>query len=219
VTRGDRALDEGSRRDRAGIPVALEQGMSNQLKGKRVAILVANGFEHSELKQPRKALRDAGAKVEIVSLKKDRVKSWKHHDWGDEFDVDAHIDAAFERQYDALVLPGGVMSPDMLRMDERAVAFVKQFANDGKPIAAICHGPWTLIEADVVRDRRVTSYPSLATDLRNAGAKWVDEECVVDGNLITSRRPDDLPAFCAQLVSVIAQASNGKSKVSHPLGA
>jgi protease I len=188
--------------------------MSSELKGKRVAILVANGFEHSELKQPRKALRDAGAKVDIVSLKKDIVTSWKRHDWGDDFDVDVHIDAAFERKYDALVLPGGVMSPDTLRMDARAIAFVKQFANDKKPIAAICHGPWTLIEADVVRGRKVTSYPSLATDLRNAGAKWVDEEVVVDGNLVTSRRPQDLPAFCAELKRVILGAANGTARTT-----
>jgi len=179
--------------------------MPNRLTGKRVALLVTNGFERSELVEPRDALLAEGAVVEIVSLKKDAVKSWNHKDWGEEFPVDEHIDEAWSKAYDALVLPGGVMNPDFLRMDERAVEFVKKFVTSGKAVGAICHGPWTLVEADVVRGRRVTSYPSLKTDLRNAGAEWVDSEVVVDQNLVTSRRPDDLPAFCAQLVEVIAQ--------------
>ncbi|HEX2880538.1 MAG TPA: type 1 glutamine amidotransferase domain-containing protein [Polyangiaceae bacterium] len=181
--------------------------MHNELSGKRAAILVTNGFERSELIEPLQALRSHGAEVDIVSLKKDAVKSWEHSDWGDELHVDRHIDEADARNYDALVLPGGVMNPDFLRMDERAVAFVRQFALDGKLIAAICHGPWTLVEADVVRERRLTSFPSLKTDLTNAGADWVDEEVVVDENFVTSRRPDDLPAFCATLVSVLAGRS------------
>ena len=179
--------------------------MADRLSGKRVAILVTNGFERSELVEPRNALHAEGASVEIVSLKKEAVKSWNHQQWGEEFEIDEHIDEALSKHYDALVLPGGVMNPDFLRMDERAVAFVRKFVTGGKPVGAICHGAWTLVEADVVRGRRVTSYPSLKTDLRNAGADWVDGEVVVDQNLVTSRRPDDLPAFCAQLVEVIAQ--------------
>lgn len=179
--------------------------MTDRLTGKRVAMLVTNGFEREELVAPRQALLAEGATVEIVSLKKEAVKSWNHKEWGEEFAVDEHIDEALTKSYDALVLPGGVMNPDFLRMDERAVAFVKKLVTSGKPVGAICHGAWTLVEADVVRGRRVTSYPSLKTDLRNAGAEWLDAEVVVDQNLVTSRRPDDLPAFCGQLVEVIAQ--------------
>jgi protease I len=193
--------------------------MSKQLKNKRIAILVTNGFEHSELVEPKRVLEQEGATAEIVSLKKDAVKSWKNHDWGEELPVDVHIEDARERDYDALLLPGGVMNPDYLRMDPRAVGFVKQFAESGKPIAAICHGPWTLVEADVVRGRRVTSYPSLATDLRNAGAEWADEEVVVDGNLVTSRRPDDLPAFCAKLVRAVARADTPARAAASATGA
>ena len=179
--------------------------MSNELKGKKVAMLVTNGFEQVELTEPRKALREAGADVDVVSLKKDKVKAWNHKEWGEEFEVDAHIDAAKVDDYDALVLPGGVMNPDYLRLDSRAVEFATEFSSSGKPVAAICHGPWTLIEADVVRDRRVTSYPSLRTDLVNAGARWVDEPVVVDRNLITSRRPEDLPAFCQALIESLRE--------------
>jgi len=178
--------------------------MSNELKGKKVAILVTNGFEQVELTEPRKALLEAGADVDIVSLKKGTVKAWNHKDWGEEFEVDAHIDAAKVDEYDALVLPGGVMNPDYLRLDPRAVDFVGNFTRSGKPVAAICHAPWTLIEANVVRGRRVTSYPSLRTDLINAGARWVDEHVVVDRNLITSRRPDDLPAFCQVVITSLS---------------
>lgn len=178
--------------------------MANRLSGRKVALLVTNGFERSELVEPRRALEAEGARAEILSLKKEAVKSWNHKEWGEEFQIDAHIDEADERNYDALVLPGGVMNPDYLRMDERAVAFVRKFATSGKPVGAICHGPWTLIEADVVRGRRLTSYPSLRTDLRNAGANWTDEEVVVDGNFVTSRRPEDLPAFCSKLIDLIA---------------
>jgi protease I len=174
--------------------------MTNQLRGKKVAILVTNGFEQSELTEPRDALIAAGATPHVVSLKKDAVRSWSHKEWGEEFHVDAHIDAVSVEDYDALVLPGGVMNPDYLRLDPRAVEFVRKFVRSGKPVAAICHAPWTLIEADVVRGKRVTSYPSLRTDLINAGANWVDAEVVTDSNLITSRRPDDLPAFCRTLI-------------------
>jgi protease I len=179
--------------------------MSKELKSKKVAMLVANGFEQVELTEPRKALLEAGAQVEIVSLKKDAVKAWNHKDWGEEFEVDRHIDTAKVDDYDALVLPGGVMNPDYLRLDPRAVDFVGTFARSGKPVAAICHAPWTLIEADVVRGRRLASYPSLRTDLVNAGARWIDEPVVVDHNLITSRRPDDLPAFCQALIESLSR--------------
>ncbi|MFA7522420.1 MAG: type 1 glutamine amidotransferase domain-containing protein [Halothiobacillaceae bacterium] len=178
--------------------------MSQRLDGKRVALLVADGFEQIELTEPKQALEQAGARAEIVSPAGDQVKGWQHTDWGDVFDVDAALDSASASDYDALVLPGGVMSPDRLRSNKQAVAFVRDFFNQNKPVAAICHGGWTLIEADVVRGRRMTSYPSIQTDLKNAGANWVDEEVVVDDNLVTSRSPDDLPAFNAHMVEKIA---------------
>lgn len=183
---------------------------SKTLKGKKVALLVAKGFEEVELTEPRKALEQAGAETDIVSIEKDKVRSWKFTDWGGEFDVDAHIADARAEDYDALVLPGGVMNPDFLRMDERAVRFVRAFAKAGKPIGAICHGPWTLVEADAVRGRRVTSYPSLRTDLGNAGANWIDAEVIVDKGLVTSRNPRDLPAFCAKLVEEVAEGRHDK---------
>jgi protease I len=191
--------------------------MSNELKNKKVAMLVANGFEQVELTEPRRALRDAGANVDIVSLKKEAVKAWNHKEWGEEFEVDIHIDAAKIDDYDALVLPGGVMNPDYLRLDARAVDFVGRFVRSGKPVAAICHAPWTLIEADVVRGRRLASYPSLRTDLVNAGARFVDEPVVVDKNLITSRRPDDLPAFCQALLASLS--SNARVRTDPAMGA
>jgi protease I len=173
------------------------------MANKRAAILVTNGFEQVELVEPRNALTGAGATVDIVSLKKEKVRAWNANDWGDEFQIDLHIEDARVDDYDLLVLPGGVMNPDFLRMDARAVDFVRRFVGSGKPVAAICHGPWTLIEAGVVRGRRLTSYNSLRTDLTNAGAQWEDDEVVIDANLISSRRPDDLPAFCRALVSAI----------------
>jgi protease I len=191
--------------------------MSNELKNKKVAMLVTNGFEQVELTEPRKALREVGANVDIVSLKKEAVKAWNHGEWGEEFEVDVHIDAAKIDDYDALVLPGGVMNPDYLRLDARAVDFVAKFVRSGKPVAAICHAPWTLIEADVVRGRRLASYPSLRTDLVNAGARFVDEPVVVDKNLITSRRPDDLPAFCQALLASLS--SNARVRTDPALGA
>lgn len=169
--------------------------MAHELRNRRVAALVTNGFELSELLEPRRALQEAGAEVDVVGLDTGAVRGWNHTDWGDRVNVDEAISQVSADDYDALLLPGGVMSPDKLRMDERAVAFVRAFADAGKPIAAICHGPWTLIEAGAVAGRRMTSYPSLRTDLVNAGADWVDEPAVVDGNLITSRRPDDIPTF------------------------
>ena len=161
----------------------------------RVAILVADGFEQVELEKPRKALDEAGAKTSIVSPKKDRVKGWNFTDWGEELPVDVPLEQAKADDFDALLLPGGVINPDKLRMDPKAVQFVKAFFDAGKPVAAICHGPWTIIEAGEAKGRRIASWPSLKTDLRNAGAEWVDEEVVRDGNLVSSRKPDDIPAF------------------------
>src|SRR6266481_9809806 len=165
------------------------------LKGKTIAILATDGFEQSELIEPRKALDQAGAKTVVISPKPGSIRGWKSKDWGDEVAVDLTVNDADPDDFDALMLPGGVMNPDQLRTNPKAVQFVKAFADAGKPIAAICHGPWTLIEAGVVKGRRMTSWPSLQTDLRNAGADWVDEEVVIDRRLVTSRKPDDLPAF------------------------
>lgn len=178
--------------------------MSDDLKGKNIAMLVAQGFEQVEMTEPRQALEQAGATVDLVSPKKDTVRAWNHKDWGDEFPVDVNLLQARPEDYDALVLPGGVMNPDFLRQDEAAVAFLKAFFDQGKPVGAICHGPWMLAEADVVRDRRITSYQSLRTDLKNAGARWVDERVVVDGGLVTSRKPEDIPAFCQALIETFA---------------
>jgi protease I len=161
-----------------------EKPMTNgTLRGKRVAILVADGFEQAELIEPRKALDDAGATTQVVSPAKDQVKGWNHTDWGNQIPVDVPLDSAKEEDYNALLLPGGVMNPDRLRMNPKAVEFVKKFVAGGKPIAAICHGPWTLIEANAVRGHTLTSWPSLKTDLTNAGASWVDREVVTDGAL------------------------------------
>jgi protease I len=176
-----------------------------ELNGKRVAMLVAEGFEQVEMTEPRKALEDAGARVDLVSPADGRVKAWAKTDWGEAFDVDTPLSQAKADDYDALVLPGGVMNPDHLRRDEKAVSFARAFFEAGKPVAAICHAPWLLVEADVVRDREVTSYPSLQTDLRNAGARWVDREVVVDQGLVTSRNPDDIPAFNRKMIEEIAE--------------
>src|SRR5437016_5140307 len=174
--------------------------MPESLNNKKVAILVADGFEQVELTEPKKALEQAGAQTQIVSPKSGQVKGWNHTEWGDKFKVDIALDQADPDQFDALLLPGGVMNPDKLRMDEKAVQFVQAFVTAGKPIAAICHGPWTLIEAGAVNGRQMTSYPSLKTDLKNAGARWVDQEVVVDNGLVTSRKPDDLPAFNRKMI-------------------
>lgn len=179
--------------------------MTNDLSGKRIAILVANGFEQIELTDPREALKDAGATTDLVSIEDDEVKGWEHTEWGDTFDVDVRMDDAEADEYDALLLPGGVMNPDHLRRDERVQRFVRAFFEAGKPVAAICHGPWTLIDAEVVKGRRMTSYHTIQTDLKNAGADWVDEEVVVDQGLVTSRSPDDLPAFDAKMVEEFAE--------------
>jgi protease I len=177
---------------------------NDNLKGMKVAILVDNGFEQVELTEPRKALDEAGAETKIVSPQIDRVRGWKSSDWGDELPVDVPLDGARPEDFDALLLPGGVMNPDSLRINPKAVTFVKTFFDVGKPVAAICHGPWTVLEAGHAKGRRVTSWPSLKTDLRNAGAEWVDQEVVVDGKLITSRKPDDIPAFNGAMIEVFS---------------
>ena len=178
------------------------------LNGKKVAILVADGFEQVELTKPKQALEEAGAQTHIVSLKSGQVKGWDETDWGDTFDVDVVVADAKAEDYNALLLPGGVMNPDNLRQDEKAVAFVRTFFEQHKPVAAICHGPWTLIEAGVVEGRKMTSYSSLQTDLKNAGANWVDEEVVTDQGLVTSRKPDDIPAFNKKMIEEIAEGKH-----------
>jgi protease I len=184
---------------------------NDNLKGMKVAILVDNGFEQVELTEPRKALDEAGAETKIVSPQIDRVRGWKSSDWGDELPVDVPLDGARPEDFDALLLPGGVMNPDSLRINPKAVTFVKTFFDVGKPVAAICHGPWTVLEAGHAKGRRVTSWPSLKTDLRNAGAEWVDQEVVVDGKLITSRKPDDIPAFNGAMIEVFSSVHLPKS--------
>ncbi len=181
--------------------------MNETLHDKKVAILVTDGFEQSELTSPRQALDDAGALTHIVSPKRGEVRGWdgESKDWGDSFSVDVALDDADASDYDALLLPGGVMNPDQLRTDKSVQEFVRAFFDAGKPVAAICHGPWILIDAGVVADRRLTSYHSIRRDLENAGAQWVDEPVVVDQGLVTSRRPGDLPAFNAKLVEEVAE--------------
>jgi protease I len=179
------------------------------LQGRRVAILVANGFEQVELTEPRKALDQAGAKTEIISPAEGQVKGWNHTEWGEKLPVDVTLSQAKPESYDALLLPGGVMNPDKLRMNPAAVRFVKHFVDAGKPVAAICHGPWTLIEAGGVRGRKLTSWPSLQTDLKNAGASWVDQQVVRDGPLVTSRKPDDIPAFNQEMIELFAGQEAG----------
>jgi protease I len=178
---------------------------NQQLQNKRVAILVENGFEQEELTRPRQALHEAGAKTHIVSPAGKKVKGWDHVEWGDEFDVDARLEEANPEQYDALLLPGGVMNPDKLRRNKKVQAFVRHFFDANKPVAAICHAPWVLIDAGVVNGRRLTSYHTLQADLKNAGAEWVDEEVVVDDGLVTSRQPDDIPAFNEKMITEFAK--------------
>jgi protease I len=185
--------------------------MSDELRGKKVAILAANGFEQVELTEPKRALEEAGAETSIVSPESGKVKGWKLTDWGDELPVDVPLEDAKADDFDALVLPGGVMNPDKLRRNEWALQFVRAFLESGKPVAAICHGPWTLIDAGVVEGRTMTSYPSIQTDLKNAGANWVDKEVVVDKGLVTSRKPDDLPAFNRKIIEEIAEGVHART--------
>lgn len=178
-----------------------------KLKGKHVAILVCDGFEQSELTEPRTALEDEGASCDIVSPAGKRVKGWRHGDWGKSMKVDVPLAQATPAHYDALVLPGGVMNPDRLRLMPEAIAFIRAFVLADKPIAAICHGPWTLIDAGYAKGKTMTSWPSLKTDLIHAGANWVDEEVVRDGKLVTSRKPADLPAFNRKVIEMFAETA------------
>jgi protease I len=185
------------------------------IHGKRIAIFVAEGFEQVELEKPRAALNSAGGETEIVSPAGKKVRGWKMTEWGDEFDVDVPLASADPARYDALLLPGGVMNPDKLRMIPQAVDFVRHFFQAGKPVAAICHGPWMLVEAGAVRGRTVTSWPSLQTDITNAGGVWVDEEVVVDRGVVTSRKPDDIPAFNVKMLEQFAkQGTTSKTRVA-----
>jgi len=184
------------------------------LKGMRIAILVDNGFERAELTEPRKALEEAGANTEIISPQEKEVRAWETKEWGDKYPVGEKLDQAQPSKFDALLLPGGVMNPDHLRMNPKAVAFVKSFFEERKPVAAICHGPWTLIEAGAVKGRKITSWPSLKTDLRNAGADWEDREVIVDGNLVSSRKPDDIPAFNREMIKLFAQQGSRKTQTA-----
>jgi len=183
-----------------------------RLQGRKVAVLATDGFEQVELTRPVEALKEAGAEVEIVSPKGGEIQGFNHHDKGEAVRVDRELSQASAQDYDGLMLPGGVINPDQLRLDERAIDFIRDFVRAEKPIAAICHGPWTLIDAGAVDGRKMTSWPSLKTDLRNAGAEWVDQEVVVDAGLVTSRKPDDLPAFCAKMIEEFAE---GRHKGGH----
>jgi protease I len=178
---------------------------TQNLQGIKVAILATDGFEQAELLKPREALHQAGAETKVVSPKDGRIKGWEFTDWGSEISVDLPLNNARADDFDALLLPGGVINPDKLRMEPKAVAFVKAFFDTGKPVAAICHGPWSVIEAGAARGRKIASWPSLKTDIRNAGAEWVDKEAVVDGNLVTARKPDDIPAFTRAMIELFSK--------------
>jgi protease I len=186
--------------------------MSNELNGKRIAILVENGFEQVEMTEPRKALEAAGAQTDLISPQKGKVRAFKHDDPGDSFDVDVDLADANPDDYDALHLPGGVANPDKLRMNPKAVQFVRRFFEQHKPVAVICHGPWTLIEAGVVKGRKLTSWPSLQTDLRNAGANWVDQQVVTDNGLVSSRKPDDIPAFNRKMIEEFREGKHARQE-------
>src|SRR5919108_3340472 len=186
--------------------------MANELKGKRVAIVATDMVEQVELLEPRKALDEAGAQTELISIEPGKIQGFNHYDKGDEIPVDRTIEEASADEYDALMLPGGVGNPDVLRMDENVVSFVRDFFEQGKPVAAICHAPWTLVEAGVVHGRTLTSWPSLQTDIRNAGGGWVDDEVLVDQGLVTSRKPDDIPAFNAKMIEEFAEGKHAEQR-------
>ncbi len=188
--------------------------MGGKLEGRRIAFLCTDGVEQVELTQPMDALRGEGAAIELVSLERGEIQGFEHHDKGTTFPVDKAVTEADPTDYDGLVLPGGVINPDLLRANEDAVRFVRTFFEQGKPVGAICHGIWTLVEAGVVKGRKLTSWPSVRTDVENAGGSWVDEELVVDRGLFTSRKPDDLPAFCAKLVEEIAEGRHERQTES-----
>lgn len=182
--------------------------MTNKLKEKKIAFLATDGVEQVELTKPWEALREQGAQLELVSLEDGEIQGVHHDEKGDKFKVDKVIGSVSASDYDGLVLPGGVFNPDALRVNKKAVSFVREFFQQHKPVAAICHGPWLLVEADVVKGRKVTSWPSVSTDLKNAGANWVDQECVCDQGLVTSRNPDDLPAFCKKAIEEFAEGKH-----------
>ncbi len=182
--------------------------MANKLDGKKVAILVASGFEQVEMTKPRAALEEAGAKVKIVSTKSGQIQGMNHADKGDEFEVDLTLDDADAKDFDALMIPGGLLNPDELRATPAATDFARAFFDEGKPVAAICHGPWVLIDAGVVSGRTLTSWPAIKTDVKNAGGTWVDEEVVVDNGLVTSRKPDDIPAFNKKMIEEFAEGKH-----------
>src|SRR5213595_581260 len=184
--------------------------MARKLDGKNVAILVADGFEQVEMTKPREALDDAGAQTKIVSLKSGKIQGMNHADKGDKFDVDITLEEARPDEFDALMIPGGLMNPDTLRSTPEALDFTRHFFDEGKPVAAICHGPWVLIDAGVVRGRKLTSWPAIKTDVRNAGGNWVDEEVVVDNGLVTSRKPDDIPAFNEKMIEEFSEGKHAK---------
>ena len=188
--------------------------MAEDLNGKKIAFLFTDGVEQVELEKPLDAVKQAGAEVELISLEDGEVQAFQHLDHGDKIKVDKAVSDVDASDYDGLVLPGGVANPDFLRGDEDAVGFVRGFVEAGKPIGAICHGPWTLVEADVLHGRTITSWPSLKTDIRNAGGNWVDEEVHVDNGLVSSRNPDDLPAFCAKIVEEFAEGRHEQMAAS-----
>jgi protease I len=179
--------------------------MANELQGRKIAFLAADGVEQVELTEPWKAVKEAGGEPELLSIESGEIQAFDHLDHGDMFPVDRKVAQADAADYDGLVLPGGVANPDFLRGDEKAVGFVRDFFDQGKPVGVICHGPWTIVEAGVVKGRTITSWPTLRTDIQNAGGTWVDEEVVVDAGLVSSRKPDDLPAFCAKIVEEFAE--------------
>jgi protease I len=182
--------------------------VSSELQNKTVAILATEGFEYVELTKPKQALEAAGARTQVISPKPGKIRGWDVDKWGDDVPVDVSLDSAKPDDYDALLLPGGVLNPDKLRTQPKAVQFVKSFFEAGKPVGAICHGPWMLVEADVVRGRTVTSWPSLKTDIQNAGGKWVDQEVVTEQGLVTSRKPDDIPAFNRKIIEEFAEGKH-----------
>jgi len=179
--------------------------MTGKLTGKKIAILATDGFEQVELTEPRRMLEEAGATADVIAPKPGEIRGWKFTDWGDMVKVNKTLDQVNVENYDALVLPGGVMNPDHLRMDPKAVAFVQKFVQSGKPVAAICHAPWMLVEAGVVKGMNVTSWPSVKTDLKNAGGNWTDQQAVVDQNIITSRKPEDIPVFSQKIIEMVVQ--------------
>ena len=195
-----------------GAPEGTYLMANKNLQGKKIAILATDGFEQAELLEPRKALDEVGAETKVVSLKSGKIKGWKFTDWGQEVPVDVTLDSARGEDFDALLLPGGVINPDKLRMEPKAVAFVKSFFDANKPVAAICHGPWTIIEAGAAKGRKIASWPSIKTDLRNAGAEWIDKEAVRDGNLVTARKPDDISAFNRAMIELFS----GQTKQQQP---